>query len=170
MEEKNNRQSGKLTLPLIAGGILLLAIVGFFTLSQSKTDPTNSLDASTSQNESAQVQTETNNATSAFNNRFLAYSQDNLKKATENGKAVIFFHAGWCPTCQAAEADFQSNFEQIPENVTILKADYDTEAELKSKYGIIMQDTFVEVDAQGNEIAKWNSGGEGVKMLLANLK
>ncbi|MBI2593971.1 thioredoxin family protein [Candidatus Daviesbacteria bacterium] len=94
-----------------------------------------------------------------------------MSKATENnGKAIVFFHAGWCPMCQAAEKDFMENFDKVPSDVTILKTDYDTSTQLKSKYGITMQDTWVQVDASGNEITKWNSGGEGIKTLLANLK
>jgi len=33
-----------------------------------------------------------------------------------------------------------------------------------------MQDTFVQVDKNGDEITKWNSGGEGIKTLLANIE
>ena len=33
-----------------------------------------------------------------------------------------------------------------------------------------MQDSWVQVDGEGNEITKWNSGGEGLKTLLANIK
>lgn len=103
--------------------------------------------------------------------RFLSYSEENLKKATENnGRAIIFFHASWCPLCVAAERDLKSNFDKVPKDITILKTDYDTSQQLKSKYGIVAQDTWVQVDAEGKEIAKWNSGGQGLSALLANLK
>ncbi len=106
-----------------------------------------------------------------FQNRYLAYSSENLAKAqSNNGKAVIFFHAGWCPTCRAAEQDFSVNFDKVPADVTILKTDYDSSTQLKSKYNVTYQDTFVQVDKNGNEITKWNSGGQGVGALLANLK
>ncbi|NCS87109.1 hypothetical protein CO050_00135 [Candidatus Roizmanbacteria bacterium CG_4_9_14_0_2_um_filter_38_17] len=60
----------------------------------------------------------------------------------------------------------QTNFGKIPSDVTILKTDYDTATDLKAKYNITMQDSFVQVDNEGNEISKWNSGGEGIKILL----
>lgn len=102
---------------------------------------------------------------------YTAYSPEALAQATaDDQKVVIFFHASWCPTCKAASEDFQANIEKIPADVTILKADYDTEPELKKKYGVVMQDTFVQVDSTGKELAKWNSGGEGIKTLLANVK
>lgn len=102
---------------------------------------------------------------------YAAYSPEALAAATANNKkAVIFFHASWCPTCKTASEDFQANIDKIPRDVIILKADYDTETELKKKYGVVMQDTFVQVDSKGKELSKWNSGGEGVKTLLANLR
>ncbi|MBI2012241.1 thioredoxin family protein [Candidatus Daviesbacteria bacterium] len=113
----------------------------------------------------------TQNQDSSLSQRFVAYSEENLKKATENnGKAVVFFHAGWCPMCAAAEKELKEKWGEVPQDVTILKTDYDTSSELKAKYGITMQDTWVQVDREGKEITKWNSGGEGLKTLLANLK
>jgi thiol-disulfide isomerase/thioredoxin len=99
---------------------------------------------------------------------YVAYSADAAKAAATDGKAVVFFHAAWCPTCKAAEAAFTSRAAEIPAGVTILKADYDTESALKAKYGITYQHTFVQVDAQGNQLAKWNGGA--IEELAANLK
>jgi thiol-disulfide isomerase/thioredoxin len=104
-------------------------------------------------------------------NWYQEYSEATLAQATtEDGKTVIFFHAGWCPTCQAASKDFEANRSQIPSDVTILKADYDAETELKTKYGVVMQDTFIQVNANGEVVSTWNSGGEGIKSLLANVQ
>lgn len=97
------------------------------------------------------------------------YSTSSLAEATKNdGKAVLFFWAAWCPYCKTANAEFLANLDKIPSNVTVLKTNYDTERELKIKYGITYQHTFVQVDAQGNQIAKWNGGG--IQELLNNLK
>jgi thiol-disulfide isomerase/thioredoxin len=99
------------------------------------------------------------------------YSDGVVAEAAVSGKrAIIFFHAGWCPTCLAASRDFEAHRDQIPSDVVIVKADYDTETDLKKKYGVVMQDTFVQVDAEGNVLATWNSGGEGIKTLLANVQ
>jgi thiol-disulfide isomerase/thioredoxin len=96
------------------------------------------------------------------------YSPSNLTKATTEGKAVLFFHASWCPTCKKASEAFTSQPEAIPQGVTLLKTDYDTEKELKTKYGVTYQHTFVQVDAQGNEIAKWNGGD--IEELIKNIQ
>lgn len=58
--------------------------------------------------------------------------------------------------------------DKIPENMVLMKTDYDTYTELKKKYGVTYQHTFVQVDENGNELTKWNGGG--VNELEANLK
>lgn len=69
---------------------------------------------------------------------------------------VLFFAATWCPSCRAADAKIIT--EVIPENLVILKTDYDSETELKKKYGVVTQHTFVLVDAQWDMIKKWVGG------------
>lgn len=99
--------------------------------------------------------------------QYVVYSQDAYTAAAET-KRVLFFHASWCPTCKVAREDFTTNTSLIPEGVTVLQVDYDTEKGLKEKYGITYQHTFVQVDAQGNEVTKWNGGG--TKELATNVK
>lgn len=151
---------------LIVVGVLAVAVIGYFLLSNTNKSQPNSLGTATSQTQVSQPIVEKTD----FDKRFVAYSKDNLEKATKNGKAVIFFHASWCPLCSEAEADLKANWEKVPGDVTILKTDYDSSKELKTKYGIVSQDTWVQVDSQGKELTKWNSGGKGLNTLLANLK
>jgi thiol-disulfide isomerase/thioredoxin len=73
-------------------------------------------------------------------------------------KRILFFHASWCPTCKIANEDILNNIDLIPEDVIIFKTDYDNEIELKKKYEITYQHTFVLVDAKGDIISKWNGG------------
>lgn len=73
-------------------------------------------------------------------------------------KVVLFFHAPWCPFCRAADAVFRTRTNDIPAKVSVLKTDYDSSAELKQKYGVTYQHTFVQIDAQGDQISKWNGG------------
>lgn len=87
-----------------------------------------------------------------------AYSADKIARA-ETGDVVIFFHASWCPSCRGLNSDIESNLKSIPEGVTILKADYDKETEMKKKYGVTTQHTLVQVDKDGNMIKKWSGGG-----------
>lgn len=97
------------------------------------------------------------------------YDSENVTQSLQAGKkAVIFFHAAWCPTCKAANSDILENLSQIPEDVVIFKTDYDTSTALKQQYGITTQHTFVYLDADQSAIKKWYGGG--VKEILANVQ
>ena len=80
---------------------------------------------------------------------------------------VLFFHANWCPSCRAADKGILEG--TIPENLSILKVDFDNSSDLKKKYGVVSQHTFVQIDADGNEIKKW-LGGNGVDDVVGKLQ
>jgi thiol-disulfide isomerase/thioredoxin len=71
---------------------------------------------------------------------------------TDGQTKVLFFHAAWCPTCRSADADLQAWFAANVATRNVYKVDYDTSAELKAKYGVTYQHTFVLVDGQGNAL------------------
>lgn len=77
----------------------------------------------------------------------------------KDGKVVLFFKASWCPSCRALDSDIKASLSGIPAGVTILEVDYDKSGELKQKYGVTMQHTLVQVDAQGTLLNKWSGGG-----------
>lgn len=82
---------------------------------------------------------------------FESYSEDKLALAA-NGDVVLFFHASWCPSCRALEADIEKNISDIPDGVHLLKVDYDAQTVLKKKYGVVRQHTLVQVDETGEKI------------------
>lgn len=96
---------------------------------------------------------------------YVPYTADAYAQSAAT-KRVLFFHASWCPTCTAANQDFIAHKTSIPQNVVLLKTDYDTEKSLKAKYAITYQHTFVLIDAYGNEVKKWSGGG--LDELIAN--
>lgn len=81
------------------------------------------------------------------------YAPEKLALARE-GKVVLYFHADWCPICRPLDAAMKS--ADIPSGIHILKVNYDTAGDLKQKYGVTYQHTFVQVDASGMQIAKWS--------------
>lgn len=83
-----------------------------------------------------------------------SFSDYDESKLTSDGVNVLFFHADWCPSCRSLENDLNAKLGQIPADVNILKLDYDTENELKKKYGVIRQHTLVVVDGDGIEVRK----------------
>ena len=105
--------------------------------------------------------------TSQKTGRYIPYSQPSFEAAADK-KRVLFFHAPWCPTCRPADAAFQKDSARIPEGVVLFKTDYDTATELKKKYGVTYQHTFVQVDANGNAVTMWNGGQ--LNELIAKVK
>ena len=97
-----------------------------------------------------------------------SYELYELEKITlaKDNKVVLFFNASWCPSCQMLEKDINDN--EIPKNIYILKIDYDTNQELRIKYGVPTQHTLVQVDQYGEIITKWIGGG--FKDLINNIK
>ena len=78
-------------------------------------------------------------------------------------KVVYFFHAPWCPTCRATEKAIGR--DGIPAGLTLVKVDFDTENDLRKKYGVTTQHTFVQVDPSGDELTKWTGSISGAEIL-----
>ena len=79
--------------------------------------------------------------------------------AYSDTKVVLFFHATWCPSCQSADAALVT--DGVPEGITVVKVDYDTMTDLKKKYGVTVQHTFVAVDANGAKLKIWSGAKSG---------
>jgi thiol-disulfide isomerase/thioredoxin len=80
---------------------------------------------------------------------------------------VLFFAADWCPSCQADLKDINSNGSRLGK-INVVVVDYDKSADLKARYGITVQDTFVQIGAMGEKMGIWNGGG--VQGIVANVK
>lgn len=78
-----------------------------------------------------------------------AYSEETFA-ATKDTRRILFFHASWCPQCRQLDKEIGEN--KILSGISILKVDYDTSQQLRSKYGVTLQTTFVEVDSDGNKL------------------
>jgi thiol-disulfide isomerase/thioredoxin len=83
------------------------------------------------------------------------YNSNPSKYADTNN--VYFFHASWCPICQGIDKEISANESLVPAGVTLIKTDFDTSTDLRKKYGVTTQYTFVQVDSNGNEIAQWSA-------------
>lgn len=95
---------------------------------------------------------------------YAVYDKSLLSNSKNN---VLFFAATWCPSCKSADSNFSS--EKIPENLNLLKVDYDTYTDLKKQYWITMQHTFVLIDMDWKMLKKW-SGSTNSKDILSQIK
>lgn len=179
---------------MIALAVIILSGIGFFVYSNNQTAQKEALmkqeetakDDSVMQKEEGteseaqelkeQKDAEDNPVDSSMmkaDSRYKPYSKAVLDGAAK-GRRVLFFYASWCPTCRPADADFSENDDEIPNDVTLIRVNYndpDTDAEEKAlakKYGVTYQHTYVQIDAAGKEITKWNGGK--LEELTANIK
>jgi thioredoxin 1 len=86
-------------------------------------------------------------------------SIEQLKAIAEKGPAILYFHAEWCPTCRATMVSFRGRWPEIQPGITLVLADYDSEAALKTQYGVTYQNSYVQVGRDGEKIQLWNGGG-----------
>ncbi|SFZ86417.1 Thioredoxin [Devosia enhydra] len=90
----------------------------------------------------------------------LAYeSIDQLRAIAAQGPAIVYFHAEWCPTCRATMVSFRGRWPEVQPGITLIIADYDTETDLKTRYGVTYQNTYVQVGVNGEKLQIWNGGG-----------
>ena len=73
--------------------------------------------------------------------------------AFESGNTVLFFYAAWCPDCQRTDSSIQET--GVPEDINIVKVDYDNANDLRKKYGVTQQHTYVLIGPGGEELKKW---------------
>ena len=164
---------------VIAIIVIILVVLGGAYVLTNQSEPES---MSTEQNESSAVQNQPENTVApetvapkadegsamAKAGSYESYNQDKLALA-DSGDVVLFFRAPWCPTCRALDANIKANLGNIPTGVTILDVDYDSSTALKQKYGVTYQHTLVQVDSQGNQVAKW-TGSPTLASLLTNIK
>ncbi len=87
-----------------------------------------------------------------------AYEAD-AAKFHEAGDVVLFFNASWCPTCKATVESLDA--DGVPAGLTVVSVDYDAANDLRTQYGVTVQHTFVQVDDQGSEVAKFTGAATG---------
>jgi len=74
----------------------------------------------------------------------------------DDTNVVLFFNAAWCSTCKKARENIEADLTAIPSDLTIVMVDFDSADDLRRKYGVTLQHTFVQIDPAGNELVKWS--------------
>ncbi len=153
------------TLTIVALVVLVGGGAAYLRLSQNnaKRSMKNAQDAVTKNNEIRS----TNDARLNHVSRYVPYTKAAFDAAVGK-KRVYFFYAAWSPDSKAAEEDIMGSVNGIPKDVVLFKTNYDTEAELKQRYTVTRENTFVWVDDAGNALKKWS--GSGTVELIDNTK
>lgn len=158
------------------GSIVLLVVVGLVgalllapTFTPKPTETANTTE-NTPQQEAPTNQPDNDSVESAplVAGRYTTYDSS---RASEAGfdTTVVFFHASWCPECRAFDEALANS--TIPDGVQVLKVDYDSSTDLRQKYGVTIQSTFVSIDPSGNEVSKWVGYGKEktIDAVLSNI-
>lgn len=82
----------------------------------------------------------------------MAFSTEKAAWTLAKSQTVVYFFAAtWCPDCQSTYKDLKANFSLLPSNLTLVFVNYDKAKDLKVKYGITAQHTFVVIGASGEK-------------------
>ncbi len=167
---------------IIFAVIAVVAVVGFgaYTLSQNSSQSDSMMkkdEAIMPKDDTAMEPTdatmEKDGDKMMSDSRYVEYSKVTLDQAAGN-RRILFFYANWCPTCRPTDVDLSANKSKIPEDVTVIRVNYNdtdtdqSEKDLAKQYDVTYQHTFVQIDGQGKEVTKWNGGQ--TNELLANIK
>ena len=87
--------------------------------------------------------------------QYMDYSVKAFDEAKDS-KRVLYFYASWCPSCIAGDRALKK--ADLLEGVVVFKTDYDVATNLKQKYGVVRQHTFVQVDEEGEKVSSWSGG------------
>lgn len=142
---------------IIGGVIVILLAVAFVLINKNsplheKDEPitiTNSENSRDGDDQAAMSAED--NTPSVLAGQYVDYSDTVI--ATTPGTKLLFFHAPWCPQCRELETNIRSGV--IPADVSIIKVDYDSNQQLREKYGVTLQTTIVKVDDTGNLVSKY---------------
>jgi len=90
---------------------------------------------------------------------YSTYTQETLREAqASEKKIVLYFWAPWCTSCTSLDIELKENEAKIPDEVMVLRVDYDSESVLKQKYQVVTQHTFVQIDQNGEMLSGWVGG------------
>jgi thioredoxin-related protein len=138
----------KVTIVVLAVLLLLGVGVAYLLTANKPVDEANS--SNLLKQASSETQTKPAESPQA-QGKYITYSAEALSTAT--GKRILYFHAPWCPQCQELDASIKKG--PIPDGVTIIRTDFDSNQELRKKYGVTQQTTLVLIDENGNLIKKF---------------
>lgn len=128
--------------------IILIALLLLFNFSSS------SIDNNQQEPRSDTAQEFRSDSPSAEPSRYVDF--DSLDTdANDQTHRILFFKADWCITCNGLDKNIEQNADSIPDDVLIVRVDYDHETELKQKYDVRQQHTLVQIDSDGNAVKKW---------------
>jgi thiol:disulfide interchange protein len=134
------------TAGLVLGGLLLLTACG----GTSETSAASSAVTQAPVGDDGGTSDEISDADAGSYVGYADFDAD--RAAYTDGTVVLFFHAGWCPTCKEAERNLTGDPAGIPAGLTIVEVDFDEATDLRREYGVTQQHTFVSIAPDGSKL------------------
>lgn len=99
--------------------------------------------------------------------KYINYSTMLYDKIIEEKAFAIFFSSDSCATCQNMEKNIKADLSNFPKNTFIVKADFDTETELKKKYEVESPSIIVIINNKGEVVSRLTTPSiEALKTVL----
>lgn len=157
------KKSVKIALTILV--TLAIAIMAVILLQRESSAPAISDKASeaTSKSSDKVMSEPTSGTSSVAKGRYADYNSENVANQ-DYTQTVVFFYAPWCPECRAFKKAITES--QIPDGVQILETDFDSSTDLRKKYEVTLQSTFVRVDSFGELQKKWVGYGKDKSLTL----
>lgn len=163
------KKSVKIALTILV--VLAIAIISALLLQRESSAPAMSDKASEATTKPADKVTSqpTPDTSTVPKGRYADYTTENVANQ-DYAQTVVFFYAPWCPECRAFKKAITEN--SIPDGVQILETDFDSSTDLKKKYGVTQQTTFVRVNSAGELQKKWPGYGKdkSIDLVLEGVK
>ncbi len=132
--------------------IAIIIVIGSGLLFVFVTRPNKLSDVSISETDKKLVSNSNNTAMPVVEKgRYSEYVDEHSIETS--GTKLLFFHAPWCPQCRALDESIRTT--SIPDNVVIIKVDYDSHQALRQKYGVTIQTTVVKINDSGDKIQSY---------------
>lgn len=141
----------KIAFAITALTVIIFSALGFayyINTNEADTEMESSSASSASETTETEIVDSEESIDKAIMGEYRNYSEEAVLATT--GTKLLFFHAPWCPQCRSIETSIEQ--DGLPEGVTVFKVDYDSNQDLRQKYGVTIQTTFVLVDDSGNKI------------------
>lgn len=162
-----NRNTKRILLVVgVAIFILLIAVASVYGYKKLKSNNSTSSQAIQTKQEQQSQTEETKTQKRA--GTYEAYDESKLALASD-GKVVLFFNAKWSKTSKQLDKELKENSSKLPNNFTVLSVDYDKNYALRKKYKVPFENTFVQVDVNGEVVNSW-SGSEDMAEVIALAK
>ncbi|MDO5729973.1 MAG: thioredoxin domain-containing protein [Actinomycetaceae bacterium] len=88
--------------------------------------------------------------------RYITYDTFSADPQAYTGtKHVLFFTADWCAECLATDVAYRKDPSLIPDDVTLIRTDFDLYENIRQLYEVTIQHTFVQIDGSGTMIKRW---------------